>query len=131
MKKTPLLHGALSQLVARLGHGDRIVIADAGLPVPQDTQCIDLAVTRGVPSFEAVLRAVLAEMCVERCVVAAEAAVRSPAVPELLATLLPRVPMDQTPHEDFKRQTAGARAVVRTGEFTPYANVILVAGVVF
>jgi D-ribose pyranase len=35
------------------------------------------------------------------------------------------------PHEEFKARTAAARAVVRTGEFTPYANVILIAGVTF
>ena len=58
MKKTHLLHAELSQLIAAMGHGDAIVIADAGLPVPAGTRCIDLAVTRGVPSFEQVLDAV-------------------------------------------------------------------------
>ena len=62
MKKTPLLHAELSGLIASLGHGDMLVIADAGLPVPPGTRTIDLAVTRGVPSFEQVLTAVLSEM---------------------------------------------------------------------
>ena len=34
-------------------------------------------------------------------------------------------------HEEFKRRTAKARAMVRTGECTPYANIILIAGVKF
>lgn len=131
MKKTPLLNAALSKLIASLGHGDRVVIADAGLPEPADTRCIDLAVSRGVPDLQAVLRAVLSEMCVQRGVIAGEAHDRSPGFVAELAAQLPGVPLDSVPHEDFKALTRGARAVVRTGEFTPYANVILIAGVVF
>jgi D-ribose pyranase len=131
MKKTALLHAELSRLIASLGHGERLVIADAGLPVPAGTPCVDLAVTRGVPGFEAVLRAVLSEMCVERIVVATEARAASPAFVAMLAAALPGVAATELAHADFKALTAGARAVVRTGEFTPYANVILYAGVVF
>ena len=131
MKKNLLLHAALSQAIAAIGHGQRLVIADAGLPVPVGTPCIDLAVSRGVPGIEPVLRAVLSEMTVERCVVAVEAGERSPAFTAMLAALLPGVPLDAVSHEDFKALTRGANAVVRTGEFTPYANVILVSGVAF
>ena len=34
MKKTPLLNVALSRVIAGMGHGDILVIGDAGLPVP-------------------------------------------------------------------------------------------------
>jgi D-ribose pyranase len=34
-------------------------------------------------------------------------------------------------HEEFKRVCGTARAMVRTGECTAYANIILVAGVTF
>lgn len=131
MKKTPLLHAELSGLIASLGHGDLIVIADAGLPVPAGTRCIDLALTRGVPSFAQVLGAVLSEMQVERAAVAQEAADRNPAVLALLGEQLAGVPLASEDHEAFKRRSALARAIVRTGECTPYANVALYAGVVF
>lgn len=131
MKKTALLHAALSQTIASLGHGDLLVIADAGLPVPPGTPCIDLAVTRGVPSLEVVLQTVLAEMCVERGVVATELAQRSAPTARRVAALLGSMPVDEMPHADFKVLTGRARAIVRTGEFTPYANVALIAGVVF
>ena len=51
MKKTPLLNAELSAAIARLGHGDIIVIGDAGMPVPAGTPCIDLALTAGVPDL--------------------------------------------------------------------------------
>ena len=131
MKKTPLLHSALSHAIARLGHGDMLVIADAGLPVPDGTPCIDLAVTRGVPALAQVLAAVLSEMQVERIVVARELRARSAAMHEQIVAALPAVTAQEIAHEELKALTRHARAVVRTGEFTPYANVVLVAGVVF
>ena len=131
MKKTALLHAELSGLIASLGHGDALVIGDAGLPVPAGTRCIDLAVTRGVPSFDQVLGAVLSEMQVERATCAEELAARNPAVAASLAEALRGVPLATTPHARFKTQSAQARAIVRTGECSPYANVMLFAGVVF
>jgi D-ribose pyranase len=131
MKKTPLLHAELSRLVASLGHGDAVVIADAGLPVPAGTPVIDLALTRGVPSFAQVLEALLSEMQVERAEHATEMLARSPQVAALLRHALPGVPLHPVDHEDFKQRCAAARAVVRSGECTPYANVMLFAGVVF
>ena len=131
MKKTALLHAELSGLIASLGHGDALVIGDAGLPVPPGTRCIDLAVTRGVPSFEKVLGAVLSEMQVERATYAEELAARNPLVAASLADALRGVPIETMTHVRFKTQTAQARAIVRTGECSPYANVMLFAGVVF
>ena len=131
MKKTPLLHAALSHVIARLGHGDLLVIADAGLPIPAGPQCIDLAVTRGVPGFVDVLQAVLSEMQVERAVLASELRTRSAEFRASIVHSLPGIPIDEIDHLAFKALTQRAVAVVRTGEFTPHANIVLIAGVVF
>jgi D-ribose pyranase len=131
MKKTPLLHGELSHLVATLGHGDSVVIADAGLPVPPGTRCIDLAVTRGVPSFEQVLDAVLSEMLVQRADYAAEMSTHSPQLETVLHERLGDAALHSIAHDALKQRSSVARAIVRTGEFTSYANVILYAGVAF
>ena len=131
MKKTTLLHSQLSEAIASFGHGDSLLIGDAGMPIPAGPQRIDLALTRGVPSFEQVLRATLAELQVERVVLAQETLQRSPAIAALVAELLPGVPLETVSHDELKRRSAGARVMVRSGEFTPYANVMLIAGVVF
>jgi D-ribose pyranase len=131
MKRTPLLHAELSAVIARLGHGDLLVIGDAGLPIPDGPRRIDLAVSANVPRFHEVLAAVLAEMQVEGAVIASELPAASPAVHADLLRQLGATPVTAISHEDFKSQTRGARAIVRTGEFSPYANVILRAGVVF
>jgi len=131
MKKTGVLNQPISSVIAGLGHMDTLVIADAGLPIPPETQRIDLALTEGIPPFLDTLRVVLTEMQVERAVVAGEMLEVSPEVYEEVKKLLGDVPIETVTHLIFKEQTRSARAVIRTGEFTPYANIILVSGVVF
>jgi D-ribose pyranase len=74
---------------------------------------------------------VLAELAVESAVVAEELAERSPAMQAQVEGLLGDLPVRAVPHAELKRLAASARAVVRTGECTPYANIVLVAGVTF
>ena len=131
MKKTTLLQSELSYTIATLGHLDTLVIADAGLPIPAETVRIDLALTQGVPGATQTLKVVLEEMKVEKVILAEEAKDRNPKFLRDVQELLPGVPVQFVTHSEFKTRTASARAVVRTGEFSPYANVILVSGVVF
>ena len=131
MKRTALLHAELSQVIAALGHGDMLVLGDAGLPIPAGPRRIDLAVTPGVPRLADVLGAVLAEMQVERAYIAEEAmGADRQTLPDWCRGRLP-VTAQSVPHEELKRMSAQARAIVRTGECTPYANIILCAGVTF
>ena len=130
MKRTALLHAELSQVIAALGHGDMLVIGDAALPIPDGPRRIDLAVARGVPLLADVLQAVLSEMQVESVVVADEALNGARALPAWYPQSLGMAPQTVS-HEEFKRRSAKARAIVRTGECTPYANIMLVAGVAF
>ena len=129
MKRTALLHAELSHAIATLGHGDMLVIGDVGLPIPNDPRRVDLTITPGISAVTEVLRVVLEEMQVEKAVIAIEAMEReSGQLPTWCQ--LPVTPQAVS-HEDFKRLTQQARVMVRTGECTPYANVILVAGVTF
>ncbi|WEG13324.1 D-ribose pyranase [Pullulanibacillus sp. KACC 23026] len=129
MKSSGILHGEMSKVVALLGHGDTIVISDCGLPVPPNVQLIDLAVTTGVPDFLIVLKAVTQELHVEACTVAEELET-NPTLLEKISSLIKLEP-EKITHERFKEETQRATAIIRTGEFTPYSNVILTAGVPF
>jgi D-ribose pyranase len=131
MKKKGVLNQPLSHVIAGLGHMDTLVIADAGLPIPDSTQRIDLAVCENVPAFADVLKAVLSELEVQEAIIAQELGQVSPHMNETIHGLLGDIPIESVPHEEFKARTHSARAVVRTGEFTPYANIILIAGVIF
>ncbi|MBU0747701.1 MAG: D-ribose pyranase [Gammaproteobacteria bacterium] len=129
MKRTALLHAELSHAIATLGHGDMLVIGDVGLPIPNGPRRIDLALTPGIPAVADVLRVVLQEMQVEKAVIATEAVERSDG--QLPTWCQLPVTPQAVSHDEFKRLTQHARVMVRTGECTPYANVILVAGVTF
>jgi D-ribose pyranase len=134
MKKTPLLNIALSRLIASLGHGDKVVIGDAGLPVPPGVELIDLALTPGIPDFVSTLKVLLSEMQVESHVLAREILDKQPSALVVLDELNAAGSLGQREllsHEQFKVLTRQARAVVRTGECQPYCNIVLVAGVTF
>lgn len=131
MKDQGLLHPQLSRVLAELGHGDLLGIADAGLPIPAGVERVELALTRGVVPFEAVARVVLAELRVQAMILADESRSACPHLVERLVALAPGVEQRWVSHEALKRTSQTARAIVRTGEFTPYANVLLVSGVDF
>lgn len=125
MKRHGILNAELARTVASLGHGQSLVIGDAGLPVPIGVPCIDLAVTLGIPNFWDVLDAVMSEMVVESSIIAKEASA------EVKANFNARLSPKKVTHETFKEYTHEAVAVVRTGDTMPYSNVILVSGVAF
>jgi D-ribose pyranase len=133
MKKTGTLNSQLSRILAMMGHTDRIAICDCGLPIPHGAEVVDLALTKNIPRFIETVSVILEELHVESAVIASEMPNVNPRIHQELLRLLGGTPVTAVPHEDFKRQTAsnGNIAFVRTGEATPFANVILIAGVAF
>lgn len=131
MKKGRILNPQLSHVVASMGHTDGIVVADCGLPIPKGVERIDLAVSEGVPGFLQVLDVLLTELQVEKLVLAEEIKVNNPHILKEIIRRLEGVEIEWVSHEDFKVMTSECKAVVRTGECSPYANVILKSGVIF
>ncbi|MCY1702739.1 D-ribose pyranase [Deinococcus sp. SL84] len=131
MKKSGLLNPELSALVAQAGHTQHIVLADAGLPVPPHVRCIDVSVSAGLPQLLPVLQAILGELVVETVSLAQETRELSPEWYGELRLALPEVPVHEISHQTLKEELPQALAVIRTGEITPYANVVLHCGVNF
>ncbi len=132
-KSATMINPQLSRVISETGHTDLLVVTDAGLPIPAGSERIDLAYRQGAPAFLDVLDTVLGELVVEGATVSEEVAERSPHILQALRERFEGMgfEIDLIPHEEFKRLTLGARAFVRSGEFTPYANVILHAGVAY
>jgi D-ribose pyranase len=132
MKRLGHLNRDISRVLARMGHTDSLVVADCGLPVPDDVECIDVSLALGDPGFLRVLDTILADFEVERALFASEALEHNPSVAERASKLeREHVRVEFVPHESLKDLTRRARAVIRTGEATPFANVILHSGVIF
>lgn len=129
MRHDGLWHPRLLAILAAVGHTDLVVVADPGLPVPAGVETVDLVWRRDEPRLLPVLEAVLGELVVEAADIAEETA--DPALLAGFARVMPGIEPGCIPHEELKRLTGRAAAVVRTGEATPYANVVLRAGVPF
>ncbi|WP_201001565.1 D-ribose pyranase [Paenibacillus glycanilyticus] len=131
MKKQGILNSHIAKVLADLGHTDTLVIADVGLPVPEGVPKIDLALTLGTPSFEDTVNAVAADMTVEKVILAEEISAANRATLDFIERKFHGLEIGKCSHEEFKQLTRDAKAIIRTGEATPYANVILRAGVNF
>ena len=129
MKKLGILNRDLAGIFARLGHTDQIVIADCGLPIPDGVTCIDLAYKLGEPSFTTILEVVLEDLKVEKAIIAEEIKQANRPIEEAILNNLNKI--DYVSHEQFKQMTKEAKVIIRTGETTPYANIILQSGVIF
>ena len=129
MRPDGLWHPRLLEILAAAGHGDLIVVADAGLPVPRGVERVDLLWRRGEPGFVPLLRAVLEECVIEHATLAEE--LSDPTLRRDLEQVLDGIPVELRPHEELKRLTEGAVVAVRTGAATPYANAVLRCGVAF
>lgn len=131
MYKTGTLNSEISKVLSDLGHTDTIVIADCGLPVPKGVQKIDLAVRQGLPSFIDVVDEVARHMVIEHVTLAEEIKDSNPAVLKEVDSIVKDIPNDFVTHEQFKALTENSKVIIRTGEATPYANIILRSGVNF
>ena len=155
MKTKGILNPQLAELVAEMGHGDILLIADRGIPFPQHDQtvCIDLSVKEGMPKVTDVMEVVLSELEIESVIIAHETKEVSPQVYKEFKEILDKIDNKGNPireenikHIDFKNIfLTGApvhedaidltgrevKGIVRTGQFTPYAYIMLVAGVNF
>jgi D-ribose pyranase len=130
VKKAGILNRHLSGALAELGHGDGVLVCDAGMPIPKGPRVVDLAFRAGVPSFAEVLDGLLAELVVEGATAASEVRGANRAATALLDARFPDG-LDLVSHERLKELSADARLIVRTGEARPYANVLLRCGVFF
>lgn len=129
MKRDGILHPELLEIVAAAGHGDQIVLADAGLRIPSSARCVNLALTCGIPGIVDVVRAVTHELVVEAVTVASEFEEWNPVVyGQVLAEL--RIEPEARPHRELMDDMAkNAYAYVKTGECSAYASVVLECGV--
>lgn len=139
MKKSILLNSEISYVISKMGHQDQLVVGDAGLPIPAGVQRIDLTITKNIPRFLPVLDAVLSELKIEKVILAKEIKEVSPALHNEILDKIQEieifnninVKIEYVSHIEFKEKISKSNAIIRTGEFTPYANIILISGVVF
>jgi D-ribose pyranase len=147
MKTNGILNSGLIEVMARMGHGDMLVVTDRGFPFPLHdlTKAVDLSVAKDFPRFLEVLKPIVDDFEIEEAIIAIETKTVSPAVYEAILGILSKkknrgkeIKITLIPHAKFKdlvlhgaERGEPVACFVKTGEFTPYANVILVSSVPF
>ena len=133
MKKAGILNSDISRVLSYMGHTDTICIGDCGLPIPDEVERIDLALKFGVPTFMETLKCVKEDMKIEKIVLATEIKEQNKQVLSEIEELFKDegIEVEYVPHVELKAQTKNCKAVIRTGETTPYANIILQSGCIF
>ncbi len=131
MNKGKMLNAEIMSVISKMGHTDKIAIGDCGLPIPDHVKRIDLALIEGVPGFIQVLEALLETFQCESYMIADEISEKNAIVEKQIQNLLQDVTGTYISHEALKESCQDVKAVIRTGECTPYANIILQSGVIF
>ena len=133
MKRNGILNSDISRVLSYMGHTDWIAIGDCGLPIPDEVERIDLALTFGEPGFMRTLEIVAGDMKVEKIILAEEIKEQNPEVLNQVEEYFSgqSVEVEFVSHVELKARTHDCKAVIRTGEITPYANIILQSGCIF
>lgn len=131
MKKGKILNKQLNEAIACMGHGDIMIIGDAGFPIPnQDVIRVDLAIKQDYPDIVTMLELITDDFIYEKCIVAEEQKLYNPPLFGKVNKIIDRCKVETIPHaeimEGFPKK---AKVIVRTGAFEPWGNIILYSGV--
>lgn len=131
MKRNGIINSEISKVLSYMRHTDLICISDLGLPCPNNIKAIDLSLKLGYPSFLDVLSEIIKDMKIERIILAEEIKNNNKEVYNKILNMFENISIEYVSHNDFKQKTSDCKAIIRTGEATPYANIILQSACIF
>lgn len=130
MKRHGPLNLPLSQAIASMGHGDLMIVCDAGFPIPNHVTRVDLAIAQDIPDLETVLTVINEAFIAEKVGYAAEIADNNPPLRDKVHRIFADAEFMTLSHEEILGQMAAkAKVIVRTGAFDPWGNILLYSGV--
>ena len=130
MKRNGILNLGFNQAIAAMGHGDFMIVCDAGFPIPVQVTRVDLAIVADVPDIETVLTALSGDFIAEKFGYAKEMAENNPLLKEKVDRIFAGAELVTFPHVQILTELAAkAKFIVRTGAFDPWGNIVLYSGV--
>ncbi|MBX9458128.1 MAG: D-ribose pyranase [Rhizobium sp.] len=130
MNRNRLLNAELSHAIASMGHGELMIVCDAGFPIPASTWRIDLAISPDLPDLEMVLGPIAQNFIAEKVSFAEEIKVHNTPLLEKIGRLFADADQQPIPHAQILGEMAAkAKVIVRTGAFDPWGNILLYSGV--
>lgn len=131
MKKQGILNSNISNVLSKMRHTDQLCIGDSGLPVPNGVLEIDVSLKANIPDFITVLKTIIEDMHIEKAYIAKEIIEKNETVYREIKKLIDEKKLVLVKHEELKEMSQNSKAIIRTGEVTPYANIILQSNVNF
>lgn len=128
MLETGHVNRKIGALLTRLGHGDELMIVDAGFAIPKSVKTIDVSIAVNKPRVNEFLKELLKFFSVEKLIAAEETKRHNPSFLNRAHKELGEVPLELCSHTDLKKRSKKVKAVIRTGDFTAYGNLLLVSG---
>jgi len=126
MLKTGILNPQINSLLSRVRHTNTLVIADRGFPFWPMIETVDVSLVDDVPAVLQVLRALRPNFQIGKAWMAQEFLKHNHAkTRSAFAEALRGIELIHEPHVEFKRRVPHAIGLIRTGDTTQYANIIL------
>ncbi|HLV08606.1 MAG TPA: D-ribose pyranase [Halanaerobiales bacterium] len=129
MKRKGILNREICRVIASMGHGQYLLICDAGFPIPKEADCVDLSLIKGIPDLPTVLSIINQEFISEKVMFAAEVPENNKPLYDELKKIFTEVDFEEISHNRILNEIAyEARAIIRTGDYNPWGNIVLQAG---
>jgi D-ribose pyranase len=126
MLKSGILNPAINSLLSRVRHTNTLVIADRGFPFWPQIETIDISLVDDIPRVLDVLIAIRGNFIVGRAFAAQQfLAENTPDTASALENALLGIPITFEPHDDLKKRVPKAIGLIRTGDTTQYANLVI------
>jgi D-ribose pyranase len=126
MLKTGILNPHINSLLSRIRHTNTLIIADRNFPFWPQIETVDISLTDDVPRVLDVLRAIRTNFNVGSAFMAEE--FRETNNPEICLQFewaLKGATLTFEPHIELKKRAPLVIGLIRTGDTTQFANVVL------
>ena len=129
MKEIGILNRGIAEVISGQGHQDRLMVCDAGFAIPKDVQVVDISLTENQPMVLDTLNVLKKYFSVEKLILASQTKETSPSLFKNISIAFGNdMEVEVVDHAELKDLSRRVKAVIRTGDFTAYGNVILISG---
>jgi len=126
MLKNGILNPAINSLLSRVRHTNTLVIADRGFPFWREIETVDISLVDDIPRVLDVVRAIRENFIIGAAFMAEEfRSVNASETQLMFERALSGISLSFEPHVEFKKRAPRAIGLIRTGDTTQYANVII------
>lgn len=128
MRESGIVNREINDVLSTLGHTDEMMVCDAGFAIPNGIRTVDISFSENKPTVPEVLEELRRHFSVERVVISADTQEKMPTRFQELAEAFDNVQIDVVPQAELRARAKGVKAIVRTGDFSAFSNVLLVSG---